>query len=98
MRVHICFLVLLGIIFILPMLGRQVGVDLNLFRWAVGISLQWLTPILLADGPYGGRLWELRTMRLVRRPAQRSVSRRKPQVSAVLAMGDGGIRPDPVSS
>lgn len=39
------FLILLGIIFLLPMLGRQIGADLNLFRWAVGIPLRWLTPI-----------------------------------------------------
>lgn len=42
------FLILLGIIFLLPMLGRQIGIDLNLFRWAVGIPLRWLTPIFLA--------------------------------------------------
>jgi hypothetical protein len=42
------FLILLGIIFLLPMLGRQIGIDLNLFRWAVGIPLRWLTPFFLA--------------------------------------------------
>ena len=42
------FLILLGIIFLLPMLGRQLGTDLNLFRWVVGIPLGWLTPIFLA--------------------------------------------------
>ena len=42
------FLILLGIIFLLPMLGRQIGTDLNLFRWAVGIPLRWLTPFFLA--------------------------------------------------
>jgi Zn-dependent protease len=41
------FLVLLGIIFLLPMLGRQLGVDLNLFRWLVGAPLAWLAPIFL---------------------------------------------------
>ena len=41
------FLLLLGIIFLLPMLGRQIGTDLNLFRWAVGIPLEWLAPIFL---------------------------------------------------
>jgi Zn-dependent protease len=41
------FLILLGIIFLLPTLGRQIGTDLNLFRWAVGIPLRWLTPIFL---------------------------------------------------
>ena len=42
------FLILLGIIFLLPMLGRQIGTDLNLFRWAVSIPLEWLTPTFLA--------------------------------------------------
>ena len=42
------FLILLGIIFLLPMLGRQMGTDLNLFRWAVAAPLQWLMPILRA--------------------------------------------------
>ncbi|WP_170285220.1 site-2 protease family protein, partial [Microvirga aerophila] len=42
------FVILLGIIFLLPMLGRQIGTDLNLFRWAVGIPLRWLTPFFLA--------------------------------------------------
>ena len=41
------FLVLLGMIFLLPMLGRQLGVDLNLFRWLVGVPLAWLAPIFL---------------------------------------------------
>jgi Zn-dependent protease len=42
------FVILLGIVFLLPMLGRQIGADLNLFRWAVGIPLRWLTPIFLS--------------------------------------------------
>lgn len=42
------FLILLGIVFLLPMLGRQIGADLNLFRWAVGIPLRWLMPIFLS--------------------------------------------------
>jgi Zn-dependent protease len=42
------FLILLGIVFLLPMLGREIGTDLNLFRWAVGVPLQWMTPIFLA--------------------------------------------------
>jgi Zn-dependent protease len=41
------FPILLGIVFLLPMLGREIGTDLNLFRWAVGVPLQWLTPIFL---------------------------------------------------
>jgi len=42
------FLVLLGIVFLLPVLGRQIGTDLNLFRWAVVTPLHWVTPIFLA--------------------------------------------------
>jgi Zn-dependent protease len=41
------FVLLLGIIFLLPMLGRQLGVDLNLFRWLVGVPLAWLAPVFL---------------------------------------------------
>jgi Zn-dependent protease len=41
------FLILLGVIFVLPMLGRQIGVDLNLFRWLVGVPLAWLAPVFL---------------------------------------------------
>ncbi len=39
------FLILLGIIFLLPVLGRQIGVDLDLFGWLVGIPLAGLAPI-----------------------------------------------------
>jgi Zn-dependent protease len=42
------FLILLGIIFLLPMLGRQIGTDLNLFGWAVDTPLRGLTPFFLA--------------------------------------------------
>jgi Zn-dependent protease len=42
------FLVLLGIIFLLPMLGRQIGTDLNVFRWFVATPLAWLMPIFRA--------------------------------------------------
>jgi Zn-dependent protease len=42
------FLLLLGIILLLPMLGRQIGTDLNLFRWAVAVPLAWLMPIFRA--------------------------------------------------
>jgi Zn-dependent protease len=47
------FLILLAIVFLLPMLGRQIGADLNLFRWMVGIPLQWLTPIFLSVAGIG---------------------------------------------
>ena len=42
------FLVLLGIIFLLPMLGRSLEIDLNIFRWFVAIPLAWLMPIFRA--------------------------------------------------
>ena len=47
------FLVLLGIIFLLPMLGRSLEVDLNIFRWFVAIPLAWLMPIfrVIAGAP-----------------------------------------------
>ena len=41
------FLILLGVIFLLPMLGRQLGVDLNLFRWLIAIPLAYMTPVFL---------------------------------------------------
>ena len=41
------FLILLGVIFVLPMVGRQLGADLNLLRWLVGVPLAWLAPIFL---------------------------------------------------
>ena len=39
------FLILLALIFLLPMLGQQIGVDLNVFKWLVGIPLAWLAPM-----------------------------------------------------
>ena len=42
---HAGFLILLGIIFLLPVLGRQLGVNLNLLGWLVGTPLAWLAPL-----------------------------------------------------
>ena len=42
------FLILVGIIFLLPMLGRQIGIDPSLFRSAVAAPLAWLLPIFRA--------------------------------------------------
>jgi hypothetical protein len=39
------FLILLALIFLLPRLGEEIGVDLNVFRWLVGIPLAWLAPM-----------------------------------------------------
>ena len=36
------FLIIIGVIFLLPMLGRQVGIDLNVFYWIVGVPVEWL--------------------------------------------------------
>ena len=42
------FLILIGLIFILPMIGRQIGYDLNLFYWLVWTPVLWLMPIFSA--------------------------------------------------
>jgi Zn-dependent protease len=38
------FMILLALIFLLPILGEQIGVDLSVLRWLVGIPLGWLAP------------------------------------------------------
>jgi Zn-dependent protease len=37
-------LILIGIIFILPMLGDKLGINLNIFKWAVWSPVNWLLP------------------------------------------------------
>ena len=37
-------LIVLGLVFVLPMIGRELGVDLNLFRWLVGTPLARILP------------------------------------------------------
>ena len=37
-------LIVLGLVFVLPMLGRELGVNLNLFRWLVGTPLARILP------------------------------------------------------
>ena len=39
--------ILIGLIFILPILGRQIGTDLNIFRWLVLGPLEFLRGVLL---------------------------------------------------
>jgi hypothetical protein len=34
----------LGLVFVLPMIGRELGVDLNPFRWLVGSPLARILP------------------------------------------------------
>jgi len=35
----------IGLIFLLPMLGRQVGIDLNLAYWLIWVPVDWLWPL-----------------------------------------------------
>ncbi len=37
-------LILIGVIFILPMVGDQLGIGLNIFCWAVWTPVAWLLP------------------------------------------------------
>ncbi|MEM7221711.1 MAG: site-2 protease family protein [Pseudomonadota bacterium] len=50
------FLILIGIVFVLPMLSRQVGLDLNLFDWLVWQPIEAVLPVFLwlAGLPSGG--------------------------------------------
>lgn len=36
--------ILIGVIFLLPMVGRQLGVELEIFNWAVWTPVSWLLP------------------------------------------------------
>ncbi len=48
------FLILIGLIFLLPMLGRQLGIDLNLFYWLIAKPVNWLLPFFGALAGVGG--------------------------------------------
>lgn len=39
--------ILIGLIFILPFAGREMGYDLNIFRWIVGVPLEFLRGLML---------------------------------------------------
>lgn len=39
--------ILIGLIFILPFAGRELGYDLNIFRWIVGVPMEFLRGFLL---------------------------------------------------
>ena len=39
--------IIIGVIFLLPMLGRQVGIDLNVFYWIVWVPVEWLSTYFL---------------------------------------------------
>lgn len=42
------FLIIIGIIFVLPMIGRQIGVDLEIFYWIVMVPVNWLAMLFAA--------------------------------------------------
>lgn len=39
--------ILLGLIFILPLIGRQVGMDLNVLGWVLGQPVDWLVNLVI---------------------------------------------------
>ena len=41
-------MILIGIIFILPMAGDQLGISLDIFNWAVWTPVAWLLPFFKA--------------------------------------------------
>jgi Zn-dependent protease len=41
------FMILLGLVFLVPMAARQLGLELNLFRWLVGLPVAYLTRMVL---------------------------------------------------
>ena len=47
--------IVIGLVFLLPMLGRQVGLDLNVFSWLIWRPIRWLWPFFegLAGNPLG---------------------------------------------
>lgn len=41
-------LILIGGLFLVPMLGRQIGLDLDLFHWLIWVPVSWLLPLFAA--------------------------------------------------
>ena len=41
------FFILIGLVFILPMIGERFGIDLNVFYWLIGRPVLWLLPHFL---------------------------------------------------
>ncbi len=41
-------LILIAGLFLLPMLGRQIGVDLDLFHWLIWVPVSWMLPLFAA--------------------------------------------------
>lgn len=42
------FFILIGLVFLLPMIGRQIGIDLEVFYWIVVVPVNWLLPMFTA--------------------------------------------------
>lgn len=42
------FLIIIGLVFLMPMLGRKIGYDLELFHWIVIVPVQWLFTLFAA--------------------------------------------------
>jgi Zn-dependent protease len=40
--------IIIGVVFLLPMLGRGLGIDLNLFHWLILTPVSWLWPFFAA--------------------------------------------------
>ncbi len=47
--------IVIGLVFIVPMAGRQIGLDLNVFYWVIVRPVEWLLPFFegLAGNPLG---------------------------------------------
>ncbi len=47
--------IIIGLVFIVPMLGRQIGLNLNVFYWLIWRPIEWLRPFFegLAGNPLG---------------------------------------------
>jgi Zn-dependent protease len=41
-------LILIGGLFLLPMLGDQIGLNLDVFHWLIWVPVSWLLPIFAA--------------------------------------------------
>ena len=42
------FLIIIGVVFLLPMIGRRLGIDLAVFHWIVIVPVQWLFTLFAA--------------------------------------------------
>ncbi len=46
-------LILIGALFLLPLIGAQIGVDLNLFAWLMGPPIDWVLDVVVAVTGHG---------------------------------------------